>query len=76
MKWLPDVNRPRTWRLETWLPTKEPVESPVRRRRGEAGPLRWRKLLDDGVYATRAELARAEGVSRAAVTQGLGRLSS
>jgi DNA-directed RNA polymerase sigma subunit (sigma70/sigma32) len=34
---------------------------------------RWRRLLDDGVYPSRAELARAEGVSRAAVTQALRR---
>ena len=33
---------------------------------------RWRRLLDEGVYLSRAALARAEGVSRAAVTQGLG----
>jgi len=32
-------------------------------------------MLDEGIYATRAELARGEGVSRAAVTQGLRRLS-
>jgi hypothetical protein len=30
---------------------------------------RWRRLLDEGVYLSRAALARAEGVSRAAVTQ-------
>ena len=35
---------------------------------------RWRRLLDEGVYPTRAALARGEGVSRAAVTQGLGRV--
>ena len=34
----------------------------------------WEALLSAGVYATRAELARAEGVSRAAVTQALRRL--
>jgi Mn-dependent DtxR family transcriptional regulator len=32
------------------------------------------RLLEEGVYATRAALARAEGVSRAAVTQALRRL--
>jgi hypothetical protein len=35
----------------------------------------WKRLLDGGVYANRAELARAEGVSRAAVTLGLRRLA-
>jgi len=32
---------------------------------------RWRRMLDEGVYATKAELARGEGVSRAAATMGL-----
>jgi len=31
-------------------------------------------MLDEGVYATRAELARQEGVSRAVVTIGLRKL--
>ena len=34
---------------------------------------RWRRLLAAGVYPSRAALARGEGVSRAAVTQALGR---
>ena len=34
---------------------------------------RWRQLLEDGTYPSRAALARGEGVSRAAVTQGLWR---
>lgn len=33
-------------------------------------------MLDEGVYSTRAELARAEGVSRAAVTLGLQKLEA
>ena len=36
----------------------------------------WSAWLAAGVSATRAELARAEGVSRAAVTQALRRLPS
>lgn len=31
-------------------------------------------MLDEGLYGSRVELARGEGVSRAAVTQALGRL--
>lgn len=31
-------------------------------------------MLAEGVYASRAELARGEGVSRPAVTLGLGKL--
>jgi len=33
-------------------------------------------MLDEGVYESRAELARGEGVSRAAVTRALVKLSS
>ena len=33
----------------------------------------WRLLLEEGVYPSRSALARAEGVSRAAVTQALNR---
>jgi hypothetical protein len=33
---------------------------------------RWRRLLEDGVYESRAALSRGEGVSRAAVTRALG----
>ena len=42
--------------------------------RGEARWREWRRMLDEGVYATKAELARGQGVSRAAVTIGLRRL--
>ncbi len=44
----------------------------------ECGPerwARWQRLLEDGVYASRAELARGEGISRAAVTMGLRKLA-
>ena len=34
----------------------------------------WQRMLDEGVYRSRAALARGEGISRAAVTQGLGRI--
>ena len=34
----------------------------------------WQRLLDAGTYSTKAELTRAEGVSRAAVTRALQRL--
>ena len=33
----------------------------------------WSRMLADGLYPTRATLARGEGVSRAAVTQALRR---
>ena len=43
----------------------------------ESGPQRWARWkgwLGDGTCGSRAEVARREGVSRAAVTQGLGKL--
>ena len=43
----------------------------------ESGPQRWARWkgwLEDGTCGSRAEVARREGVSRAAVTQGLGKL--
>ena len=36
---------------------------------------RWERWLAEGRFVSRAELARAEGVSRAAVTQALRRLN-
>ena len=37
-----------------------------------AGAHRWARMLEEGLYPSRAALARAEGVGRAAVTQALG----
>jgi len=34
----------------------------------------WQQALDEEVYRSQAELARAVGVSRAAVSKGLGKL--
>jgi hypothetical protein len=48
-----------------------------RKRAREPGMVRWerwRRMLEDGTYNSRAELARGEGVSRAAVTIGLRKL--
>ena len=50
---------------------RRPTRTELRARRA-AQVARWHSLLDEGVYSTRAALARAESVSRAAVTQGLG----
>jgi len=46
--------------------TREEIREAAEARAGE-----WQRLLDDGVYGSRAELARAMGVSRAAVTRAL-----
>jgi hypothetical protein len=51
-------------------------EKGERRETGVERWARWRRMLDEGVCKSRAELARAEGVTRAAVTQGLKSVSS
>jgi hypothetical protein len=49
------------------------LQPPVRLEPGERAR-QWSRWLTEGTFATRAELARAEGVSRAAVTRALARL--
>ena len=46
------------------------------RTRGRERWLRWKTMLDEGVYESRSALARGEGVSPAAVTQGLQKLEA
>ncbi len=54
---------------------RRPAELPQERvRRGPTRWAEWARMLAEGVYASRAELARGEDVSRAAVTLGLGKL--
>jgi len=61
------------FRVDFGRPGQEPRARRVRpdpkERAGE-----WRRMLDAGEVANRAELARQVGVSRARVTQVLGRL--
>lgn len=65
--------------VEVRVPRAIPRDRPTRDQMREATRARWwtwQKALYDGVFPTRAALARAEGVSRAAVTQGLQELAS
>lgn len=48
----------------------------IRRPRGRERWQRWKAMLDEGVYESRSALARGEGVSPAAVTQGLQKLAA
>ena len=50
-------------------PTRGQMKAATRARWRE-----WQRLLDEGTYLTRADLARAECMSRTAVTQGLAKL--
>ena len=52
-------------------PQREDDEPAEKRESGPERWARWRRMLDEGEVGSRAELARVEGVSRAAVTQGL-----
>ena len=72
--WLPNENAGLTTSPGIRLTARLcPESTRVRkgRPRGERAA-HWRTLLAEGVYPSRAALARAEGVSRAAVTQALG----
>lgn len=70
----------RTWVCEAGRVDDARERQREKRRKGqgcETGPerwKRWRQLLEEGAYGTKAELARAEGVSRAAATMGLQKL--
>ena len=46
------------------------------RLRGRTRWLLWQRMLDEGVYESRSALARGEGVSPSAVTQGLQKLAA
>jgi len=79
----PELTVGRTWEIEVLVPAARAALRKARKRRQRRarktpaeprGPERWRewrRMLDEGVYPTKAALARGEGVSRAAVTQGL-----
>jgi hypothetical protein len=71
----PGLTKGGTWIFETRYRSVANVgrlkENSQRRETGPERWARWRKLLDEGTYKSRAELARAEGVTRAAVTQAL-----
>jgi len=86
----PEPTIGRTWEIGVVVPGAREALREARKKRRERrrarkrteprlhrGPERWRewqRLLDEGVYPTKAALARGEGVSRAAVTQGLFKL--
>ena len=83
----PELTVGRTWEIEVLVPAARKAwkRRPRRRARkkppGPRGPERWRewrrewrRMLDEGVYSTKAALASGEGVSRAAVTLGLRQL--
>lgn len=61
-------------RVDLATPPRPAPELPRPRKAGRAAE--WQRLLDEGTYRSRAELARAVGVSRAAVTKALGRLAA
>ena len=75
----PGMTTARTWEIVVEVKRFQRARAMKRSEktlRGEARWREWRRMLDEGVYATKAELARGEGVSRAAVTTGLIKLHS
>ncbi len=80
-KWLPKKNRTRKlnesvvilrgpWRGPK--PLSKRAQAKANKKEPGVRGERWRRLLEDGVYESRAALSRGEGVSRAAVTRALG----
>jgi hypothetical protein len=77
---VPEVRRPFTW-ARTGDP--RPPESiskstkpPTAARKPERWRAReWRRMLEEGVYANQSALARAEGVSAAAVSAAVQKLT-
>jgi len=64
----------RTLVVEVVVPRVVEADRPSRVQMSEATRERWRewkRMLDEGIYPTKAELAQGVGVSRAAVTLGL-----
>ena len=57
------------------FPKVTPGTEKRRRLRGRERWLLWQRMLENGVYENRSALARGEGVSPAAVTQGLRKLA-
>ncbi len=60
-----------------WTPPGEEKPAPTKQARPEPGARAraWRRMLDEGVYASQSELARGEGVSAAAVSQVMQKLA-
>jgi len=65
----------RTWETRCWVGGRRATARKEPRRRPGERTRRWAAMLAEGVYPSRAALARGEGVSRAAVTQALRRLT-
>jgi hypothetical protein len=59
-----------------WTPPGEEKPAPPKQARPEPGARAraWRRMLDEGVYASQSELARGERVSAAAVSKALQRV--
>ena len=67
----PEVRQPRTW---TPLIEKKLKPKPARMIRGRPvgeRARRWQRMMDEGDYPTMSALARAEGVTPAAVSRAL-----
>ncbi len=78
MEGSPSRTAERTWRVEADVPRKDrrkadstPNQTPSERVVKGARAAEWHRLLTEGVHKSKADLARAMGVSRAAVTQAL-----
>lgn len=71
---IPELRAPRTWSPVDRSKPKPPPASKARANPVGARARRWQRLMDEGRYPNMSELARAEGVTPAAVSKALGRL--
>ncbi len=69
-----DVRAPRAWTPVDRSKPKPPPAPKTRANPVGARARHWQRLMDEGRYPNMSELARAEGVTPAAVSKALGRL--
>ena len=66
--WNPSIPTPARWSLRPAIAVSALILPTVAGERAR----QWARMLEEGIYASRAELARAGDVSRAPVTKALG----
>jgi len=70
----PGLTIDRTWETTCSAGRRRATSREQPKRRSGERARRWARMLAEGAYPSRAALARAEGVSRAAVTRALHRV--
>ena len=71
---VPEVRRPKPWTPISEQELKPMLPMKAENRQVGARARRWQRLMDEGAYPNMSALARAEGVTPAAVSKALIRL--